>query len=151
MSQYDAHQSLEDIDRYGDSTRDAYVRHSYSTPSIVSSAVALLLVYSALDLPSPWKMILTIAGLAVCVGSVATLCLRAPVRRRPSAAEMGLYLGAGIALIVVYGAARTGAYLLGLPVPGIIAAGVLAAVSVVVSLASRPLHRSILRHEGRRG
>lgn len=142
MSQYDAHQSLEDIDRYGDSTRDAYVRHSYSTPSIVSSAVALLLVYSALDLPSPWKMILTIAGLAVCVGSV---------RRRPSAAEMGLYLGAGIALIVVYGAARTGAYLLGLPVPGIIAAGVLAAVSVVVSLASRPLHRSILRHEGRRG
>lgn len=151
MSQYDARRSLEDIDRYGDSTRDAYVRHSYSAPYVVSSAVALLLVYSALELPSPWRMVLTLAGLAICAAAVVMLCRRAPVRRRPSAAELGLYVAVGIVLIVVYGAARIGAYLLGLPVPGIIAAAVLAAASVVVMLLTRPLHRSILRQEGRRG
>lgn len=151
MTEYDPRRSLEDIDRYGASSRDAYVRHNTAMPYMVPIAVMLLLVYGAMDLPSPWGALITVAGLVLGIG-VATLAhVRAPVRRRPSVAEFGLYLAWGILLVLIYGAVRTGAYGLGLPVPGVIAAGVMAVVSVVSMVVMRPLILSLLRREARRG
>lgn len=151
MSQYDARRSLDDIRQYGDSAREAYVRHTFATPYAVVSALMLFLIYAAIDLESPWRMILTLTGFALGLGSIAVGHRRAPVRRRPSLAELAFCVAWGIGLIMVYGAARIAADLLGLPVPGVIAAGVLAVASIVMMVASRPLYRSLLRREaGRR-
>jgi len=151
MTEYDPRRSLEDIDRYGNSSRDAYVQQNTALPYMVPVAVMLLLVYGSLDLPSPWNVIITVAGLVLGLGAATLAHVRAPVRRRPSPAELGLYLGWGVLLIVVYGAVRVGAYGLDLPVPGMIAAVIMAVVSVVSIVAMRPLIRSLMRREARRG
>ncbi|HEY3685125.1 MAG TPA: hypothetical protein VGL93_18995 [Streptosporangiaceae bacterium] len=151
MTEYDPRRSLDDIRRYGDSTRDAYVRHAFATPYALVTAVMLFIVYAAVDLPSPWRMIVVALGLAVGVGAVAVGQARAPVRRRPSGAEIVFCVIWGVALVVVYGAARILAYAFGLPVPGIVAAGVLAVASGVAVVATRPLYRAMLRNESRHG
>jgi hypothetical protein len=149
MSEYDPRRSLDDIRRYGDSARDAYVRHAFATPYALVTGVMLFMVYAAVDLPSPWRTIVGVVGVLIGAVALAIGQKRAPVRRRPSGAEIAFCAVWGVGLVVVYGAARILAYTLGLPVPGVVAAGVLAVVSAVAVVATRPLYRAMLRNESR--
>lgn len=151
MAEYDPQRSLDDIRRYGDQARDAYVRHAFATPYALVMAVMLFVVYAAGDLPAPWRTIVTAGGILLGGGAIVIGQRRAPVRRRPSGAEIAFCVVWGVALIVFYGAVRILAYAIGLPAPGMVAAGVLAVACFVVTLATRPLYRALLRNESRHG
>jgi hypothetical protein len=74
MTPDDAQTSLDDIRRLQDRTRDEYVRHGFSRPYMLASALALFIAFASFDLPAPH----TVAAAAL---ALTTLMCAKPARR----------------------------------------------------------------------
>lgn len=145
MTSYDAQTALDAIHHHQEQTRDAYVRHSSSLPSILVTALAVFSFSASVDLPNPWRTLTLLAAGGLMAGMLFVHQRRAPVRRKPSGAEWAFSLWVGGVVTVVLVAAVIGARLLELPSPGMIAGAVAAMATLVAGYATRPIMKAITR------
>ncbi|MFA7763040.1 hypothetical protein ACGFNX_39465 [Streptomyces sp. NPDC048723] len=149
MSPYDAQTALNAIHHRQEQTLDAYMRHSYSRPYLIVSALGLFAVCSSFDLPSPWNTAAVLAGNGLALGGLFVHQRRAPVRRKIAGPEVLFYAGLGVLLLALFWTAVIVAYFLGLPARHTLAAAVTALVAVVAGYALRPFVETVTRRNGR--
>lgn len=149
MTPYDAQTSLDDIRRLQDRTRDEYVRHGFSRPYMLASALVLFVAFASFDLPAPWDTRAVTSGVGLSLVLLVVHQQRAPVRRRPTGPELLFYAGMSAALIVAYVAfsiaAAVAALKFGLPASHTVAAAALALTTLASVKPARRVFASIAR------
>ncbi|MFB4281931.1 hypothetical protein ACBJ59_42030 [Nonomuraea sp. MTCD27] len=147
MNPHDAQNSLDDIHRLQDRTREEIVRQSFTLPRVIISALGLFVAFSTIDLPRPWNLSFMVLGLAVYAG-VGIVCEhRASVRRKTTTQEALFHGGLIACIMVAFAVGRIAAFaLFDLPPHGLLsqAAGG-AIVAAVAYVAATPLNRSVLK------
>ncbi|MFF5701013.1 hypothetical protein ACFY7H_00620 [Streptomyces sp. NPDC012794] len=149
MTAHDAQAALDAIHHRRQQTFDAYLRHAYSRPYLIASALGLFAVCSSFDLPSPWNTAAVLAGNALTLGGLFAHQRRAPVRRGSSGPEALTYAVFGVLLLVFFWAVAIAAYFTGLPARHTFAAAVTALTAVGASYALRPALEAMIRGNGR--
>ena len=149
MTPYDAQSSLDDIHRLQDRTRDAYVRHGFSRPYALASALVLFIAFASFDLPAPWDTIAATSGVGLSLGLLVVHQHRAPVRRKPTGPELLFCAGVAACLVVAYVAFSIAAVVahlkFGLPAPHAVAAAALALTTLLCTNPARRVFASIVR------
>ena len=146
MTSHDPQTSLEEIHRLQDRTRDEYVRHGFSRPYLLVSALAVFLMFASHDLPNPyWNSAAAALGVALVVGGLVVHQRRAAVRRRPTALELLFSVTLGAVLLLIWAVFLGAAQTLGLPAPNTIAAAVIALVILGGASLIRPAFTAIVR------
>ena len=146
MTPHDPQTSVEEIRRLQDRTRDEYVRHGFSRPYLLVTALAVFIMFASSDLPSPyWDNAVAALGLALTVGGLLVHQRRASVRRRPTALELLFSVGVGGVLVVVVSVSLGVAHTLGLPAPNTFAAAVIALTVLGGANLTRPVYTAIVR------
>ncbi|EFL19663.1 hypothetical protein [Streptomyces sp. C] len=148
MTPYDAQTALDAIRHRQEQTFNAYVRHAYSRPYLIVSALGLFAVCSSFDLPNPWSTAAVLAGNGLALGGLFVHQRRAPVRRKAVGSEVLFYGVTGVALLVLFWAVAVAAYFLSLPARHTLAAAVTALAAVVASYALRPVVENVIRRNG---
>ncbi|MGP4099416.1 hypothetical protein [Nonomuraea sp. KM90] len=147
MNPHDAQNSLDDIHRLQDRTREEIVRQSFTLPRVIISALSLFVAFSTIDLPRPWNLSFMVLGLAVYAG-VGIVCEhRASVRRKTTTQEALFHGGLIACIMVAFAVGRIAAFaLFDLPPHGLLsqAAGG-AIVAAVAYVAATPVNRSVLK------
>jgi hypothetical protein len=149
MNPDDAQTSLDDIRRLQDRTRDEYVRHGFSRPYLLASALVLFIAFASFDLPAPWGTTAVTSGVGLALGLLVVHQHRAPVRRRPTGPELLFYAGASAGLIVVYVAFSVATAIadlkFDLPAPHTVAAAALALTTLLCANPARRVFESTVR------
>ncbi|GAA0290410.1 hypothetical protein GCM10010302_31190 [Streptomyces polychromogenes] len=148
MTPHDAQTALNAIQHRQEQTYDAYMRHAYSRPYLIVSALGLFAVCSSFDLPNPWNTAAVLGGNALALGGLYVHQRRAAVRRKLAAPEALFYAVAGMALLAFFWAMAITAYFLGLPARHTLAAAATALVAVGASYALRPFAENVIRRKG---
>jgi len=146
MTPHDLQTSAEEIRRLQDRTRDEYLRHGFSRPYLLVSALAVFMMFASHDLPGPyWDSAAGALGAALLVGGLVVHQRRASVRRRPTALELLFSAAIGAVLLLIcavfLGAART----LDLPAPNTVAAAAIALAILLGANLTRPVFTAIVR------
>ncbi|MFE1555473.1 hypothetical protein ACFW6V_10815 [Streptomyces sp. NPDC058734] len=150
MTPYDAQTALNAIRHRQEQTFNEYMRHAYSRPYLLVSALGLFAVFSSFDLPNPWNIAAVLAGNGLAVAGQFVHQRRAPVRRKPVGSEVLFYGVLVVLILVVFWTVAIAAYFLGLPARHTIAAAVTALAVVVSSYALRPFVENLVRRNGHR-
>jgi hypothetical protein len=146
MTPHDPQTSVEEIRRLQDRTRDEYVRHGFSRPYLLVTALAVFIVFASSDLPTPyWNNAAAAFGMALTVGSLLVHQRRASVRRRPTALELLFSVGAGVVLLLVGSVCLGVAHTLDLPAPNTLAAAAIALAVLGGANLTRPVYTAIVR------
>ena len=148
--EYDARASLDDIRRMQARTRDEYVRHGFARRYVVAVAVALFVAIAARDLPLPWNGAVSLLAVGALVVMATVRMRRATVRRRCSAQEVLLLLGASAVLLAALTGFVAAAHALDLPAPNTLAAAALALTSIVAAQWTQQAYAAVLRRQDRR-
>jgi hypothetical protein len=149
MTPDDAQTSLDDIHRLQDRTRDEYVRHGFSRPYMLASALVLFIAFASFDLPAPWDTTAAMLGVGLSLGLLVVHQHQAPVRRKPAGPELLFYAGASVCLIVAYVAFSIATAIASLkfdlPAPHTVAAAALALTTLLCANPARRVFESIVR------
>ncbi|MFF5809298.1 hypothetical protein [Streptomyces sp. NPDC012746] len=124
------------------------MRHAYSRPYLIISALGLFAVCSSFDLPSPWNTVAVLAGNGLALGGLFVHQRRAPVRRKTVGSEALFYAAMGVLLLALFWTVAIVAYFLSLPARHTLAAAVTALAAVVASYALRPVVETLIRRNG---
>jgi hypothetical protein len=146
MTSPDPQTSVEEIRRLQDRTRDEYVRHGFSRPYLLVTALAVFVMFASSDLPRPyWNNAVAVLGAALIVGGLVVHQRRAAVRRRPTALEVLFSVGLGIVLMVICSVCLGVTHTFDLPAPNTIAAAAIGLVVLCGANLTRPVFAAIVR------
>ena len=137
----DAQSSLDGIRRMREHSAREYVRHLFSWPYTLATAVGVFLAFASYDLSGTWGGVVFWVGLLTTAAVPAVLRRRAPVHRRPGGAEVMWSVAIGLAMIVLYVVVQILAVLatlrLGMPAPHTVAAAAMAVFVLATAGLSR--------------
>ncbi|MGE7386386.1 hypothetical protein ACQKM2_13015 [Streptomyces sp. NPDC004126] len=148
MNPHDAQTALDAIRHRQEQTFDEYLRHAYSRPQLIVSALGLFTVCSSFDVPSPWRTAAVLVGNALVLGGLFVHRRRAPVSRKAVGSDALVYGVAGVLVLVLFWSVAIAGYFLGLPARHTIAAAVTALAAVGASYLLRPVVENAIRRKG---
>lgn len=145
MDPADARNSLDDIRRNQDRTREEYLRRGLSRTGWAVSALGLFLVFASLDLQGTWKNVVYLAGVVLVVGLALAGRARRSVHRRPGGAETAFCLGVSVVILAAFVALKIAARHAGLPAPATLAATAVLVAGIAAFPGFRSAYTAIVR------
>ncbi|KOU33752.1 hypothetical protein [Streptomyces sp. WM6378] len=148
MTSYDAQTALNAIHHRQEQTRDEYMRHAYSRPYVLISALGLFAVCASFDLPSRWGTAAVLIGNGLTLGGLFVHQRRAPARRKCEGREVLFLAAIGALGVTLFWTVAVAAYFLDLPARHTIAAAVSTLACVAGMYALRPAVKGMIRRDG---
>ncbi|MFI6316642.1 hypothetical protein ACIBG8_03945 [Nonomuraea sp. NPDC050556] len=142
-----AQDTLEEMRRMQDRTREEIARHAFARSYVLAAALGLFVGFASGDLDRPWNTIALVLGFGLFAGAGVVHEHWALVRRKPKGLELLPYAGLLVVVCVLFGAFRIAAWaLFDVPAHGLVSQSVLAAAATALTyLALTPLTRRVFR------